>query len=116
MSKQVVLIARIRPKADKTAELRDVLKSMLGPTRSEQGCIIYNLHEQVSGSDVVFVFYEVWDSQEDLDRHMQTDHVRGLIDRVEELVDGEIALQHLTLLEAQGSGAGISRMERSARA
>ena len=93
---KIVMIARICPKAGKTAKLRELLKSMPGPTRGEQGCITYNLHEQVIGSDTVFSFCEVWDSQEDLDRHMQTDHVRRLIDHVEELVDGEIALEHLT--------------------
>lgn len=100
MTEKVAMIARISPKAGATAELRSVLRSMLEPTHREPGCIVYNLHEPVTGTEVTFSFYEVWRSQEDLDRHMQTEHVRRLIDRVEELVNGEIALERLTLLEA----------------
>ena len=99
MSAKVSMIARIRPKSAKTSELRGVLKTMVAPTRREQGCITYNLHEQVIGTEVTFTFYEVWSSQEDLDRHMRTEHVHRLTDHLDELVDGNIGIDHLTLLE-----------------
>jgi quinol monooxygenase YgiN len=100
VSDTIAMIARMRPKQGRAFELRNVLKSMLEPTHREPGCIVYNLHEQVAGTEITFSFYEVWRSQQDLDRHMKTDHVRRLTDRLPELIDGTIVLEDLTLLES----------------
>ena len=100
MPEKVAMIARIVPRTGRTGELRDVLKSMLKPTHGEPGCITYDLHEHTIGAELTFVFYEVWRSEGDLDRHMQTDHVRRLTEHLGELVEGEIAIERLTSIEA----------------
>jgi quinol monooxygenase YgiN len=100
MSDKVAMIASMRPKEGGAIRLRGILKSMLEPTHREPGCITYNLHEQAVGAEITFSFYEVWRSQEDLDRHMQTEHVHRLTDRLHELVEGVIELEDLTLLES----------------
>lgn len=94
----VTIIARIAPKAGRTAQLRVVLMAMVAPTNREAGCVVYNLHEHSGEDGPTFSFYEVWLSQAALDEHMKTVHVKGFIDRLEELVEGEIDIEHLQLL------------------
>ena len=97
-SEPVTLIARIVPRAGQTARLRDVLKAMVEPTNREAGCVVYNLHEHPGENDPTFSFYEVWLSQAALDEHMKTPHVQGFINRLEELVEGEIEIERIRLL------------------
>lgn len=100
-SEPVTIIARIVPRAGKTARLRDVLVAMVAPTNREAGCVVYNLHEHPGKDGPTFSFYEVWLSQAALDEHMKTPHVQGLIDRLEELVEGEIDMERLQLLTSK---------------
>jgi quinol monooxygenase YgiN len=97
----VTIIARIAPKAGLTALLRDVLVSMVAPTNREAGCVVYNLHEHSGERGPTFSFYEVWLSQAALDEHMTTAHVRSFMDRVEELVEGDIDIERLQQLPSR---------------
>ncbi len=83
-SKRVTLIARILAKPGLQAQVKEVLLSLLGPTRSEAGCISYTLHQDCD-DDTVFMFYENWESKEALDQHLQTPHLQGLVARADEL-------------------------------
>ena len=97
-SEPVTLIARIAPKPGQTESLRAVLMAMVAPTNREAGCVVYNLHEHPGKNGPTFSFYEVWLSQAALDEHMKTAHVQGFINRLEELVEGEIDMERLQLL------------------
>lgn len=59
----------------------DLLLEVLGPvieaTRAEQGCRFYELFRSAEDPSR-FLMWESWDSKEDLDRHLQTPHVRRL--------------------------------------
>ncbi|MBN9315320.1 MAG: antibiotic biosynthesis monooxygenase [Devosia sp.] len=94
----VTIIARIAPKAGRTSQLREVLVAMVAPTNREAGCVVYNLHEHPGEDGLTFSFYEVWLSQVALDEHMKTAHVQGFINRLEELVEGEIEIERIRLL------------------
>lgn len=98
MTKTVTMIARIAPKSGQTDALRAVLIGMVGPTRREAGCVVYNLHEHDSDATSSFSFYEIWRSEADLAKHMQTRHVISFISRLDELVDGEIAIERMRVL------------------
>lgn len=100
-SEPVTLIARITPRAGQAARLRDVLVAMVAPTNREAGCVVYNLHEHPGEDGPTFSFYEVWLSQAALDAHMKTAHVQGFINRLDELVEGEIGMERLQLLTSK---------------
>lgn len=83
----IVVIAQLRARIGREKELEQVLRGMIAPTHKEEGCIQYDLN--ISSSDPgVFVFYERWRDQSDLDAHLKTPHMVPALARVEELKDG----------------------------
>jgi quinol monooxygenase YgiN len=86
---QIALIAKLRAKDGQTEALKAKLTSMIEPTRAEIGCIKYDLH--VSNDDEgLFMFYEIWRSKEDLDLHIETPHLQGLLSKMGTLVEGDL--------------------------
>lgn len=93
-SAQITIVASMRAKDGKREELRAALESLLEPTRAESGCVSYNLHEGIDDGSV-FVFHEVWASQEQLGQHMQSPHLQQAMAQLPTLVDGELSLTQL---------------------
>jgi quinol monooxygenase YgiN len=60
--KKLVLIVEFEAKPGKETELKDVLTSLIAPTRQEEGCLEYRLHI-MPNDPAKFLFYEVWTSQ-----------------------------------------------------
>lgn len=56
-------------------ELAGHLAAMVGPTRSEPGCITYQLHRDPEDPSK-FMFYERFRSQEALDEHGKTPYLQ----------------------------------------
>ena len=65
---QVVVLAALKVKSGMEDRARTVLRGVLLPTRQEQGCLTYDLHQSVT-DPTEFMFYEAWESQEALDAH-----------------------------------------------
>jgi quinol monooxygenase YgiN len=81
---EVRVIARFVARSGKENQLRELLRSMLAPTRAESGCKLYELYE--SDSPGRFYFYEIWESQAALDQHAASAHFKHLEQTVGELV------------------------------
>lgn len=62
------------PKAERAAELLDLLLSFVEPTTAEPGALVYQVH-RATADPTVFVFYELWRSLEDLRRHLSLPHM-----------------------------------------
>jgi quinol monooxygenase YgiN len=72
------VVAVITAKAGSEQQVQQALTALVEPTRSEPGCISYEL--LVSAADpATFITVETWRSQADLDAHLQTDHVQGAL-------------------------------------
>jgi quinol monooxygenase YgiN len=91
----LIIIAHFKAKPGQEAQLREELHRLLAPTREEAGCILYDLHESPADPSQ-FLFYEIWKSQADLDAHLQTPHLQGLLKVAPEIVNGEIELTKWT--------------------
>ncbi|MBZ5661469.1 MAG: antibiotic biosynthesis monooxygenase [Acidobacteriia bacterium] len=91
MSELLTVIARIRAKAGQQGRLRQQLLSLVTPTRAEPGCVCYDLHES-NTEPGLFVFYETWKTEADLDAHFQTPHMQAFHARIPDLVEGAIDL------------------------
>jgi|SRR5580704_7881088 quinol monooxygenase YgiN len=81
---EIRVIARSVARRGMEKQLRELLKGMLGPTRAESGCKLYELYE--SDSTGRFYFYEIWDSEAALDQHAASPHYKHLEQGVGELV------------------------------
>lgn len=82
---KLTVVARIKAKPGKQAQVRAELRKLLAPTRAEDGCINYDLHQALD-SDAEFLFHENWTSKEGLDKHLATPHVQGFLGQADELL------------------------------
>ncbi len=73
----VVLTATLKALRGQEDAVRAALLEMVVPSRSEPGCICYNLHE-AENERGLFIFYEQWADQAAFDAHLQTPHFLGL--------------------------------------
>lgn len=81
---KVTVVATIKAQPGKEAQVRQELLALVPPTRAEDGCINYDLH-QSPDNPTLFLFYENWSSKEALDRHSQSPHLRALGAKAAEL-------------------------------
>ena len=57
---------------------------LVAPTRQEAGCLNYDLHI-LPEDPAKFLFHENWTSRAQLDAHLQSAHIKGLLPRVDAL-------------------------------
>ena len=81
------VIARARAKAGCENRLRNELERLLTPTRSEAGCINYDLH-QSTDDPRDFLFHENWETKGHLDAHLQSEHVKAVFALLPDLLEG----------------------------
>ena len=75
MEEMVTVIARFRAAEGAEVELKELLLSLIEPSRSDEGCISYDLH-QAFNDPALFVFHETWENKELLSKHSATEHVK----------------------------------------
>ena len=68
---RIVVVATVVSHSGQEARLREALVSLVAAVRNEPGCIQYDLHEALDDPGQ-FVFYEIWESEELLERHNNT--------------------------------------------
>jgi quinol monooxygenase YgiN len=90
------LTATLVSKPEKRDELAELLVSFVAKSRSEDGCLEYNL--QVSDEDPnTFLFYENWVSKAHLDQHMALPYQLEWFDRQPELLAQPARMHFYTL-------------------
>ncbi len=90
--KTVTVIATFEARPGKEAELRNLLTSLITPTRQEPGCLNYDLHVAPE-KPTQFLFHENWTTREALDTHLQSAHLQTVLPRVTELCVAPPAIQ-----------------------
>lgn len=83
-------------KPERAAELRDLLLSFVAPTRTEEGALEYHFHED-KDSPGTFVFYEVWRTKADLDRHLALPHLQDFWARRMEYLQRDLDIRWLDM-------------------
>ena len=82
---KIVAIVTIKNAADKDA-IEQALFAVVEGTRTEEGNISYVLHQDLS-NPLVYVFVEVWKSQEAIDIHNASEHFKAFAAAVDGKVD-----------------------------
>ncbi|MGW4718457.1 putative quinol monooxygenase [Nocardia sp. NPDC004260] len=91
-----VLVGFAHPKRERAAELRELLLSFVEPTRAEEGSLEYHFHEDKDRPGT-FVFYEVWRSKEDLDRHLALPRMRAFWDERMDYLERDLDIRWLSM-------------------
>ena len=82
---QIVVVAAITACPGAEASLAEVLTTLVAPTRLEEGCLRYDLHQDTR-NPATLVFLETWESREAHQAHMKTPHFLEARGRQEGLV------------------------------
>ena len=93
---ELILVAKVVAKKESVELIKSELLKLVSFARKDEGCKTYLCHEDKNDPSV-FMFYEVWESQELLEKHMTTEGFKAY----QKAVDGHIALKvfnKLTLL------------------
>jgi quinol monooxygenase YgiN len=91
----LTVVAEMYAKPGQEGALRAVLLGFVEPTRREEGCVQYDVHES-NDRPGHFLFYENWRSQADLDKHAASEHLKPLFTVVPEMVEQEVRIVLLT--------------------
>ena len=88
MSK-IIVLASFHPKKDKVNEVKEIILSMIKPTRSEEGNELYNFYEEKSNDYKIISFhlFEIYKDSAALDFHRDTAHYKSYRSRIEDLLE-----------------------------
>ena len=84
----LILIAKFKLKPEYIDEFINLSEGMLEPSRSEDGCIHYELLQNPYNPQL-FTFYEKWKSQEDLEEHFQKHYFGEFVNNIANLLEEE---------------------------
>ncbi len=93
MSK-LTIVANVIAKQDQIELVKNELTKLIEPTRKEEGCIRYDLHQD-NDNPAHFVFLESWSSQQLLQQHLQSEHIAAYRAATDGAVE-VFTLNHLT--------------------
>ena len=82
----LTVIAKIKAKKGKTEFIKSELVKLIEPTRKEEGCIQYVLHQD-NNDPSIFIFVENWLSKELLDKHLSNEHLKKYLENTEGSVE-----------------------------
>lgn len=82
---QITVVAKIVARQDSVEAVKSELFKLIPPTRQEDGCIEYNLHQD-NLDPAVFLFYETWENAASIEKHIQTDHYKAYVKALDGLL------------------------------
>ncbi|MGB5953447.1 MAG: putative quinol monooxygenase [Ornithinimicrobium sp.] len=88
------VVATIPARAESIEEVRAALVELAEATRSEEGCVSYEVFESASAPGT-FVTVEAWRGQSDLDEHLGSAHVARAFEVAGPLLAAEVAIHPL---------------------
>jgi quinol monooxygenase YgiN len=86
MKDGLVVVATVIAHAGKEDVLREALKELVPYAKTEPGFIQYDLHESTEKPGH-FVFYEMWESEEALDTHANTEFAKAFGERAGQWIE-----------------------------
>lgn len=79
------VVARIKALPDKVDAVRSILLELIGPTRKEEGCLVYELLQNKS-DPTDFTFIEEWEGDPTLVAHAASDHMKTVGAKLREII------------------------------
>ncbi len=99
----LTVVAKVVATKEAVERVKSELLKLVAPTRKEEGCIGYTLHQD-NADPALFIFYENWESAASLEKHMSSDHFKEYIRAVDGLIEEKV-VHRMTGIELQQQGA-----------
>ncbi len=84
VNEEIVLIARLKVKAERIEELKAAALAIVADSRSEAGNINYDIHQSIE-DETVFFWHETWVNKAAIDEHFATPFFGEFFNIVQEL-------------------------------
>jgi quinol monooxygenase YgiN len=94
----LTIIARVKAKPGMEQRMQQDLLALLAPTRSEVGCLTFDLLIDIN-DPTVFMLYENWESKAALDVHFEQPYVKQVFQAYEVTLAELIAVSFLNKVE-----------------
>ena len=95
----IVIAGTIPIKADQRDEARKLVLWMAEETGKETGCLTYRFYSDLADPNTFFIFEE-WESEEALNRHFQTAHMKQFQQQAPNLLAGKVSAKKYTVESA----------------
>jgi len=101
MSK-IIVLASFHPKKDKVNEVKEIILSMIKPTRSEEGNELYNFYEEKNNdsNSESFHLFEIYKDSTALDFHRNTTHYKNYRLKITELLEKPVEVKILNSIDS----------------
>ena len=101
MSK-IIVLASFYPKKDKIMEAKEIILSMIKPTRSEEGNEVYNFYEEKNNDtkNISFHLFEIYKDSTALDFHRNTSYFKDYRSKIEDLLAKPIEVKILDSIDS----------------
>ena len=101
MSK-IIVMASFYPKKDKIMEAKEIILSMIKPTRSEEGNEVYNFYEEKNNDtkNISFHLFEIYKDSAALDFHRNTSYFKDYRSKIEDLLAKPIEVKILDSIDS----------------
>ncbi len=95
----IVIAGSIPIKPEHREEARQLALEMAKATQAEAGCLAYQFYADLSDPNTFFIFEE-WESEEALNRHFQTEHMKNLQQQMPKILAGKVNAKKYTIESA----------------
>ncbi len=82
---KLTIIAHIEAQPEKIDYIKQELLKLIEPTRSAEGCVQYDLHQDLE-NPALFVFYENWENKAVWEHHINSDDLQKFLKIAEDSV------------------------------
>jgi quinol monooxygenase YgiN len=99
----LVIAGTIPVKAEQREEAKRLARWLETETRKEPGCLMYTFYADQTDPNLFFIFEE-WDSEEALQKHFQTEHMKQFLQQAPNLLAGKVSAKKYTVTTASPLG------------
>ncbi|MCU9946935.1 putative quinol monooxygenase [Pseudomonas sp. PDM13] len=92
-----ILHAQLRP--ERADAFEALFRAYVEPSRAEAGCIEYHMLRDAR-DPTLFIFFEVWRSRADLERHSALPHMQAFHERRMEFLVRDFEIREIEMLSA----------------
>ncbi len=96
-NQKLTIVARILAKQEKRELVKTELLKLIEPTRKEEGCINYDLHQDNENPDF-FLFHETWETRALWQKHMGSSNLAAYLKATEGAVE-EFIVHEMTCIQ-----------------
>ncbi len=85
----ITVIAKIVAQQEFIEAVKAELLKLVLPTRQENGCIEYTLHQD-NQNPALFIFYETWESAAAIEKHINSDHYKAYAKALDGMLEDKV--------------------------